>query len=233
MLQTSTSHSSSSRRRPLRRKNSAERQLDLKSLDDEAHKYFEEYVSISSHDCQGDSDDSVQEKENSSRRRGMKEGNAKALPTGTNSKGESQAKGFPVESDGVVLPWLQWEAEAGAGGDKNTNQVERNVSGKSNSFLRPGGSSSQIGHSELKNTSSELGKPSALTLAGSSWSSSGVVQTKSSKHMPSMTAFTLDDNIIQKESIFLDVDTLLFEKIKFRCRVENGELLLCQGLFLM
>ncbi|KAI5084666.1 hypothetical protein GOP47_0000835 [Adiantum capillus-veneris] len=237
IVPTSMAHSSSSRRRPLRRKNSTERQLDTKNLHDEAYRYFEECVSIFSYDCQGDSNDYIQGKENSNRRRSMKEGYAKALSMGTNGKGESQPNASSVGSDGVVLPWLQWEAEAGAAGDKNLKQVERNAKGISskNSPLHRLGSSS---HPKPNNTSAELGKPSLTTLAGPVWSESGALEAKSdlfdSKQMSSTIRFTLDDNTIRKESTtFLDVDLLLFEKIKFRCRVEKGELLLCQGLFLM
>lgn len=245
VVQTPAAHTSSNRRRPLRRKNSAERQLDLRSLDEEAQRYFEECVSISSYDCQGDSDESMQEKENSTRRKNGKDLNAKAV-MGTNLKGEPQSKAFSVGSDGVVLPWLQWEAEGGAGGDKNMKQVvERNgKGGKSSPSHRLGGSNTQSGNSKMSasrnlitRTSAEHGKPAlTLTMAatiGVPESKSNVSESKQEAHTSSSSLFSLDDDAVQNETIFLDVDTSLFEKIRFRCRIENGELLLCHGLFLM
>lgn len=76
----------------------------------------------------------------------------------------------------------------------------------------------------------------------STWSASGACETKldvlESRQKPrassSSSLFSVEDcYVVQSDGSVLDVDTLLLEKIKFRCRVENGELLLCQGLFLM
>lgn len=238
---TSTANNSSSRRRPLRRKNSAERQLDLKSLDEEALRYFEECVSISSYDCQGDSDDSLREKENNGRRRNGREIAAKSPSTVNGCKGETQPKASSIGSDGVVLPWLQWEAEGGGSGDKNSkqiSQVERGgVSGKSKTQFQR---SSNISFSAAKKLPAKTS--AAEQMSPSTWSASGACETKldvlESRQKPrassSSSLFSVEDcNVVQSDGSVLDVDTLLLEKIKFRCRVENGELLLCQGLFLM
>lgn len=108
-----------------RAQNSAEKKLVLESLDVEAQKYFEECVSISSFDCHADSDDSVHEKENIStvRKSRLADGETSAKLVSAGVKGDAQSKDLLVGSDGVVLPWLKWEAESGGGADKNSKQV--------------------------------------------------------------------------------------------------------------
>ena len=107
--------------------NSSEKQHVLKSLDDEAQKYFDECVSISSLDCPADSDDSMREKENKSRHRKGRsvdpESTAKSGLSQSDVKGVSSKKDVLIGSDGIVLPWLQWEAEAAGGNDNSPSQV--------------------------------------------------------------------------------------------------------------
>ena len=107
--------------------NSSEKQHVLKSLDDEAQKYFDECVSISSLDCPADSDDSMRDKENKTRyrkgRSGDPESTAKSGLSQADAKGGPSKKDFLIGSDGVVLPWLQWEAEAAGGNDSSPSQV--------------------------------------------------------------------------------------------------------------
>ncbi|KAI5061168.1 hypothetical protein GOP47_0023673 [Adiantum capillus-veneris] len=233
-LETSTPQVSSSGRRPPRRRNSAERQLVLESLDVEAQKYFEECVSISSFDCHGDSDDSMRVKEstNTSRRGRSADLEAALEPAiGESSvKGSAQMKDMLIGSDGVVLPWLKWESETG-GSDKSTKQVTKkhtsprasSSSGRSASFNRAGGSNDQFYRpgSAKSNGARKAGGVSLLETASDKLTS-----------IPGIPLFTIDDQVAQVDHP-LDVDTVLLDKIHFRCRVNNGELLLCQSSFLM
>lgn len=214
-ITTSSAHNTANRRRPMRRKNSAERHLDSKSLDEEALKYLEECVSISSYDCPGDSDDSIQEKENSSRRRKGRESAARSPSSERGCKGEIHSKLSSMGSDGVFLPWLQWEAEGGSSAEKSSNQMEKSIGGGVNSGSK---SKAQV----HKSGNATFGTAKKL-------------EPKEVEYSPgSSSLFIVDDyNAAHSEGSFVDVDTLLSEKIKFRCRVENGELLLCHGLFLM
>ncbi|KAH7280761.1 hypothetical protein KP509_36G013300 [Ceratopteris richardii] len=244
VVQTSTENNSSNRRRPLRRKNSAEKQIELKSLDEEAQKYFDECVSISSYNCQGDSDDSMQEKGHGLLRR---EREVSAISFVSRKNGNEDTLKTPVGSDGVVLPWLQWDAEAASVGEKNSNLIQKSgkvVSSKSSPSWEHGGSEMQADNS--RNTTSKViaiqasGESSELplkagTIMGSGQPESEVHQRKSESvnsreevRVSSTTIFTLDDSVNENVGSFLDVDLLLYEKIKFRCRVDNGELLLCQ-----
>ncbi|MCO5556753.1 hypothetical protein L7F22_010305 [Adiantum nelumboides] len=233
-LENSMPQASSSGRRPPRRRNSAERQIVLESLDVEAQKYFEECVSISSFDCHGDSDDSMHVKEttNTSRKGRVPNSEAALDPATSDSsvKGSAQAKDLLIGSDGVVLPWLKWESEAGGGSDKSTKQATKrhtsprssSSSGRSSSFNRVGGSNDQFY------------RPGAKLNGARKSGGVSLLETSSDKltSIPGIPLFTIDDQVAQVDH-FLDVDTVLLDKIQLRCRVNNGELLLCQSTFLM
>lgn len=230
-LEISTPQAASSGRRPFRRKNSAERQIVVESLDVEAQKYFEECVSISSFDCHVDSDDSVLEKENITVVRKSRpsdgETNAKVISGESGIKGDAHSRDLSVGSDGVVLPWLKWEAEAGGAVEKNPKQgTKKHTSPKSSSTGGRGGFSRVAGSSDQFYRSSSA-KSNTAKRPGSSESLSDQLGA-----FPNMPLFSIDDQVVQADH-HLDVDSLLFDKIQFQCRVNNGELLLCQGMFLM
>lgn len=265
---TATSQTSSSRRRSHRRKNSAEKQVNSISLEDEALKYFDECVSISPLVYQGDSDDSSHENQllkhtNDGSLVGTGETVAKfsnevtAEDTSSMFQAERRMKGRLVGSDGVVLPWLQWGAEAGAS-DKNLKKVgKRHTSpkGSSNSILlnRKNTGSDNVFY---RNSHVKLSTVKKLTSGGQGsidmdhTSHTSMVEmasgpesdkllrktipenSESVPQAPMPLLFVVNDKMTQKECSFPDIDSLLFEKIMFSSRVGNGELLLCQGLFL-
>eukprot|EP00249_Psilotum_nudum_P016438 c25823_g1_i3 orf=165-1679(-) len=126
-----------------RRKASAEKQLVSKWLDEEAHKYFEECVSISSLDSSGGLD-IPQEKDQQGLLHAVQDdaGKTRKGTTGLDqqitrdrsslNEDAKQSKG-DIGNDGVVLPWLQWGAERGIG--------ERNSIKGVHSYFSPSSSS--------------------------------------------------------------------------------------------
>ncbi|KAH7426913.1 hypothetical protein KP509_10G021600 [Ceratopteris richardii] len=227
-LVSTTSQAPSSGRRPPRRRNSAERQLVLESLDVEAEKYFEECVSISSFECHGDSDDSISVKDSNSTNRDLADSNAAA--ESSTRKGPFQGKDVSIGSDGVVLPWLKWEDEAGGGNEKALKFAKKHVSprastnGSRSSTSRAGGSNDQFYRSGS-------GKSMGAKRAGAT-SLLEVTSSEKLGSIPGIPLFSIDDQIAQVHQP-VDVDTMLLDKIQFMCRVNNGELVLCQSLFLM
>lgn len=265
--------STSYRRRSHKRRNSAEKQVVSVNLDNEAQKYFEECVSISALDCQGDMDDSFSEIDQQSKymKGGSCEQTYKAGETvkksldevGAKNKtdvlqGEKQPKGRSAGNDGVVLPWLQWEAEGGAN-NKNLKKVAKRylsptTSSTNSSLFNRGNNGSNNpfytnGHARLNSVrkpSSVEGKVpvvhSLQTLSPRAAMGDKIDKLKNENasdksglvvQAPARSSlFTNDDRLTQMDQCFPNVDTQLLERIQLKCRIESGELLLCQGLFL-
>ncbi|KAH7297351.1 hypothetical protein KP509_26G066400 [Ceratopteris richardii] len=230
---------SSNHRQQLRRKNITERQGSSKSLAEEAERFFDECVSISSYDCQGDSDESMQVKHADNLRK-EDEPSLNALSTKASGNEEVHWLRVSVGSDGVVLPWLQWESEAGCGGVKSSNQFE-NRKGLSKKSGRGHVDNFKTGPLKALTAKAAAGprKPQTATkkvLAGDESQNQGqrteVLEVKKRRTVSSAMHVTSDNDVNQISSEFLDVDTFLHEKIKYRGRIENGELLLCPSLFL-
>ena len=111
------------------------------------------------------------------------------------------------------------------------NQFGRNTNLKPN-VSRKSGASRNLSESLLTESHVEplFTEYKPVNMQTGNKSSSMCHQTGKSS---SISLFTVDDHVAEENYPLIDGDTSLLERIRFRCRVENGELLLCQGLFLM
>lgn len=268
--QSFTSSDLANRKRSHKRRNSAEKQIVSTSLENEAQKYFEDCVSISPMNYQGDSDgsslDVVQYCEST------EDGSLKQICSGgktlskevdnvikkdiTSIFQEDEPSNSPiVGSDGVALPWLRWEAEA-VGSDTDIKMLgNRRLSAQSSSnssgmFNIARSGSKNPFHTKLKGSKTpafdskggivpgHVKQSSSISKVNSCGGYDELVFKKSQKNsgivskssMPSI--FTIDDKLVPKDYDYPDVDTLMSERIRYRSRVERGELLLCQGFLL-
>ncbi|XP_054806796.1 uncharacterized protein LOC129309304 [Prosopis cineraria] len=201
--------------KPLRaRKRSNDRNRMSKRLTEEAERYIEDFISNVE-----DTDISSLDGERSDTSSSI---GGLIKPESFNSP--SIARSLPVEMDGVMLPWLQWETSNDATPATNLNKTVMPVTPKIASFIQGiTQSQDQSNHSVSSHGSwspkgiAEYSGKNLSSKFGESYESQPL-STASSKGLN----YDMDEYLELKKS-----EDLLIERWRQRQRIDSGSLLLC------
>ncbi|XP_028765141.1 uncharacterized protein LOC114723154 isoform X2 [Neltuma alba] len=192
------------------RKRSNDRNRMSKRLTEEAERYIEDFISNVE-----DTDISSLDGERSDTSSSI---GGLIKPESFNSP--SIPRSLPVEMDGVMFPWLQWETSNDASPTTNLNKTRTPVTPKIASFIQ-----------EIKKVRDQSNR--SVSSHGS-WSPDGIVEYSSSKFGESYESQTL--STASSKGMNYDMDEylelkksedLLIERWRQRQRMDSGSLLLC------
>ncbi|XP_073001315.1 uncharacterized protein [Typha latifolia] len=185
-----------------------------KRLTEEAERYFEDFLS-NVEDTDLSSFDGERSDASSTRR----DAAIRTLPEAHVDL--TKVASLPAETDGVVLPWLQWETSNDTSRSPSRAKMEvmegNAACSESNHITSSRGSWSPEGNDcsfSRKKTESKLGE------VGSPRSSSSLARIKGS-------SFHMDDYMHLKRS-----EDLLFERLRQRQRIDSGGLILCERMLM-
>uniref|UniRef100_A0A7N0T4T8 Uncharacterized protein n=1 Tax=Kalanchoe fedtschenkoi TaxID=63787 RepID=A0A7N0T4T8_KALFE len=141
-----------------------------------------------------------------------------------NTPGKSSST--PVEMDGVVLPWLQWETSNDDTSPASCNIKKSNAAVSSNA-LRVASQDENVARGRSNHTISRSDSCSPIAIYKTSSPSNKTEHPETSTRTTNASYFDMDD--------YIDIarnEELMFETWKQQSRISNGSLHLCSLMFI-